>query len=239
MKLSTQPVIKLHTFQTPQEQAQALTQAVGAALQTVLARRERACLAVSGGSSPTLFLQTLSMSELVWSRIDTTLVDERWVDEHHAASNAALVRSTLLQNKAKATHFMPLVDVSCEPSLHLQQLNADKLFVHLPDVAVLGMGEDGHTASLFADAPEWEQAMTTKQRLLLLHPQLAPYQRISWSFTAFAQMGQLFLWIAGERKLAVLQEAIEQPLNNAISKLIHDFKVTLNVYWCAAHNNNA
>lgn len=239
MKLSTKQALKLHTFQTPQEQAQALTQAVGTALQTVLARRERACLAVSGGNSPTLFLQTLSMSELVWPRIDITLVDERWVDEKHAASNAALVRSTLLQNKAKAAHFMPLVDLNGEPSRPLQQLNTDKLLIHPPDVAVLGMGEDGHTASLFADAPEWKQALTTQQNLLLLHPQVAPYQRISWSFAALAQIGQLFLWITGERKLAVLQEAIEQPLDNAISKLIHDFKVTLNVYWCAAQNNDA
>ncbi len=239
MKLSTQPAIKLHTFQTPQAQAQALTQAIGTTLQAVLAKRERACLAVSGGNSPTLFLQTLSMSELAWPRIDITLVDERWVDENHTASNAALVRGTLLQNKAQAAHFIPLVDLNCEPSLHLRQLNADKLLIHLPDVAVLGMGEDGHTASLFADTPEWEQALITQQRLLLLHPQLAPYQRISWSFAALAQMGQLFLWITGERKLAVLQEALEQPLDNAISKLIHDFKVTLNVYWCAAQNNDA
>ncbi len=222
--------IKLHTFQTPQAQAQALTQAVGEALQVVLAKRTRALLAVSGGSSPQLFLQTLSNSTLAWPRIAITLLDERWVTDIHTASNAALVRRTLLQNQASAAHFMPLVDVNCEPQAHLHKLNT--VASALPDVAVLGMGEDGHTASLFADAPEWQQALSTQQRFVLLHPKSAPYTRISWSFDALTQMGQLFLCIAGERKLAVLQEAAAQPLDNAMSKLIHDLKVTLNVYWC-------
>nr|WP_241023740.1 6-phosphogluconolactonase [Paraburkholderia sp. Ac-20340] len=192
----------------------------------------RATLAVSGGTSPRPFLENLSTHRFDWAHTDVTLVDDRWVPQSDAASNARLVRDTLLQHEAAHAHFLPLVDVNQDLDAHVAALNADpRRFV--PNVAVLGMGEDGHTASIFADAPEWHEAITTARPFVAVHPQAAPHARVSWSMQALRQVDRLFLLIAGQRKLDVLQQAAATEQNNAISKLANDKGVRLDVYWCA------
>jgi 6-phosphogluconolactonase len=228
-------MIELHVFDNQQAQAQALTQALGDALRATLGARAasaRATLAVSGGTSPRRLLETLSHSPLEWSRIDVTLVDDRWVAEDDPDSNARLVRETLLRHAARAARFAPLVDMAQEPSRHVALLNRD-LERALPDVAVLGMGEDGHTASIFADAPEWLEATSTSAPFVLVHPASAAHARVSWSLAALKRVGRLFLLIAGEPKLEVLKRAAAEPLPQAISKLANDDKVVLDVYWSA------
>jgi 6-phosphogluconolactonase len=228
-------VIELHAFDDPLVQADALARAVGDALQARLghgAADGHATFAVSGGSSPRRFLQVLSGQSFDWSRIDLTLVDDRWVPEDHKDSNVHFVRETLLQNAAAHARFTPLVDVTREPADQIARLNASTEPA-LPDVAVLGMGDDGHTASIFADAPEWREAITTEQRFVLVHPGAAPHARVSWSMFALKRIDRLFLLIAGKSKLDVLEKAAASPLDNAISKLAHDKGVTLDVYWSA------
>ncbi|MCG5073077.1 6-phosphogluconolactonase [Paraburkholderia tagetis] len=233
-------MIELHVFDDPRVQSDALARAVGDALHaslTALAAApgtgaRRATLAVSGGTSPRPFLETLSTHRFDWAHTDITLVDDRWVSETDSASNARLVHETLLKNEAAQARFLPLVDVTQELDAHVAALNADPQRL-LPNVAVLGMGEDGHTASIFADAPEWHEAITTARPFVAVHPQAAPHARVSWSMQALRQMDRLFLLIAGQRKLDVLQQAAAAEQNNAISKLANDKGVRLDVYWCA------
>lgn len=234
-------MIELHTFDDPRAQSDALAKAVGDALQASLAARggasagaqaPHATLAVSGGTSPRPFLQTLSTHALDWAHIDVTLVDDRWVPESDAASNARLVRETLLQDAASAAYFWPLVDTSQSLEEHVADLNGDAQR-RLPDVAILGMGEDGHTASIFADAPEWDFAISTADRFIAVHPASAPHARVSLSMSALKQIGQLYLLIAGQKKLDVLNAALAAPQKNAISTLANAQGVKLDVYWCA------
>ncbi|CAB3781728.1 6-phosphogluconolactonase [Pararobbsia alpina] len=228
-------MIELHAFDDPIVQAKALARDVGEALQARLgqgAAHSHATFAVSGGSSPRRFLSVLSGQPFDWSRIDLTLVDDRWVPDDDKDSNVRFVRENLLQNAAAQARFMPLVDVTRDPADQIARLNAS-LEPALPDVAVLGMGEDGHTASIFADAPEWREAITTEQRFVLVHPRAAPHARVSWSMSALKRIDRLFLLIAGKSKLDILEKAAASPLDNAISKLANDKGVTLDVYWSA------
>ncbi|HXZ09224.1 MAG TPA: 6-phosphogluconolactonase [Paraburkholderia sp.] len=233
-------MIELHAFDDPRAQSDALAQAVGDALHASLAAQasaretgaRRATLAVSGGTSPRPFLQTLSTRPFDWAHIDVTLVDDRWVPESDTASNSRLAHETLLQHAAQAAAFWPLVDTAQSLDAHVAALNADPQR-RIPDVAVLGMGEDGHTASIFADAPEWDHAITTTEHFVAVHPGSAPHARVSWSLAALKQVGHLYLLIAGPRKLDVLQQAAAAPQKNAISKLANDKGVRLDVYWCA------
>ncbi len=225
-------MIELHAFDSPQAQCDALAQAVGAALQAPLADRARATLAVSGGTSPRPFLQTLATRALDWARVDVTLVDDRWVADTDGASNAQLVHDTLLQHAGAAARFLPLVDTATPLDAHVAALNANPAY-RLPDVAVLGMGEDGHTASLFADAPEWDHAISTQARYVAVHPGAAPHARVSLSLDALRHTGRLFLLIAGARKREVLEAAAAAPQRNAISQLANDKGTKLDVYWCA------
>jgi 6-phosphogluconolactonase len=225
-------VIEVHAFESPRAQSDALAQAVGAALAATLAQPAGATLAVSGGTSPRPFLQALSGIALDWSRVDVTLVDDRWVPDTDPASNAQLVRDTLLQGAASAARFLPLVDTHAALDAHVAALNANAAY-RLPQVAVLGMGEDGHTASIFADAPEWSHATTTPERWVAVHPGAAPHARVSLSLDALKRIDRLFLLIAGERKRAVLDAAAAAPQRNAISQLANDKGIKLDVYWCA------
>jgi 6-phosphogluconolactonase len=238
-------VIELHAFDDPHAQAGALSKAVSDALQASFVApghppgntpgASRTTLAVSGGTSPRLFLQTLAQAPLDWQRVDVTLVDDRWVPETDAASNARLLHEALLTGAASAARFLPLVDISSTIEAHIAALNADASRLS-PNVAVLGMGEDGHTASLFADGPadEWAHATSPNApRFVVGHPHHAPHARVSLSLAALTGIERLFLLIAGQRKLDVLNAAASTPQDNAISKLANHKGVRLDVYWCA------
>lgn len=229
-------MIELHAFDDPRAQAGALAKAVSGALEASLAAAmgARATLAVSGGTSPRPFFAALEPEPLDWGRVDVTLVDDRWVPETDPASNARLVRETLLTQAASAARFNALVDVSVSLDARIAALNADPSYA-LPNVAVLGMGEDGHTASLFADASaqEWAHALRTAERYVAVHPGAAPHARVSLSMSALKGIERLFLLISGEKKLEVLKAAASAPQENAISKLANDKGVRLDVYWSA------
>ncbi|WP_107310934.1 6-phosphogluconolactonase [Burkholderia metallica] len=225
-------MIEIHAFDTQEAQSEALARAVGDALRAALAGPARPTLAVSGGTSPRPFLQTLSHAALDWAGVDVTLVDDRWVPEDDAASNAQLVRDTLLQHAAAPARFLPLVDTRASLDAHVAALNANADY-RVPTVAVLGMGEDGHTASIFADAPEWDHAITTSERFVAVHPGVAPHARVSFSLDALKRVDRLFLLIAGPAKRAVLDAAAATLQKNAISQLANDKGTQLDVYWCA------
>ncbi|CAG7597969.1 6-phosphogluconolactonase [Candidatus Vallotia tarda] len=228
-------MIGLHVFNNECAQRAALVQVVSNALQSLLITRidtTHVTLAVSGGISPRPFLKALSQCPLNWARINVTLVDDRWVPPIHPESNARLVRDTLLQNAAREAIFQPLVDIDQVPNVHVKALNKNASRT-LPDVAVLGMGEDGHIASIFADAPQWDVAILTGERYILIQPRQAPYLRISLSLSALKKTSRLFLLISGQRKLDVLRAAMQHLQHNAISKLANDMGVNVDAYWCA------
>ena len=225
-------MIEIHAFDTQEAQSEALARAVGDALRAALAGPARPTLAVSGGTSPRPFLHTLSHAALDWAGVDVTLVDDRWVPDDDAASNAQLVRDTLLQRAAAPARFLPLVDTRSTLDAHVAALNANPDY-RVPTVAVLGMGEDGHTASIFADAPEWDHAITTSERFVAVHPGAAPHARVSYSLDALKRVDRLFLLIAGPAKRAVLDAAAASLQKNAISQLANDKGTQLDVYWCA------
>jgi 6-phosphogluconolactonase len=229
-------VIELHAFDDPRAQAGALARAVGDALNASCAASgdaSRTTLAVSGGTSPRPFLLALAKEPVDWRRIDLTLVDDRWVPETDPASNARLVRETLLRDGAGDARFLPLVDTAVTLEANVAALNADAQRA-LPSVAVLGMGEDGHTASLFADAAEWARITSPDApRFVAAHPKAAPHARVSLSLAALKQIERLYLLISGTPKLDVLKAAASTAQENAISKLANDKGVRLDVYWCA------
>lgn len=221
-----------HTFSHCAQAANALANDIASHIQTLLCQQARVRLALSGGKSPIAFFHALSQRHLDWSRVDITLVDERIVPTQHPDSNTQLLRQHLLQNQAVLANFIPIIqDDSDECCLknREQVLHFARQHFCPADIVVLGMGEDGHTASLFPFMPELAINSAT-----LLHtcPQNAPYERISMSFAAIKQAKRLYLAIAGEQKYAVYQQAT-QAINAQlpISYLLHDENIVLNVYY--------
>uniref|UniRef100_A0A4W5L9K5 6-phosphogluconolactonase n=1 Tax=Hucho hucho TaxID=62062 RepID=A0A4W5L9K5_9TELE len=175
-------------------------------LAEVIALRGKAVLALSGGRSPVAFLQALSAESLDWSRVTVTLVDERLVPPNHADSNAALLRDNLLQGAAAAATLQPLLDDATDLDAALAQACRHW---HTPDVVVLGMGEDGHIASLFPGAANLAQGLAPDNPapLLALCPPAAAHARISMTLAELLRSGVLYLAIAGEDKRRVLEYA--------------------------------
>lgn len=205
--------LALHEFTTASAAATALVEQITEALQARLQQAPRALLLVSGGRSPLPMFAALAQQSLPWSRIDVSLVDERSVPAEHADANAALIAQHLLIGPAAAARWLPLIDpahaVDRSDPLALAQraageANASSALAS-PAVIVLGMGADGHTASLFADSPQWAVARETQARYVALQPGLAPHARVGLSLAALRAQGRCLIWAQGADKGVTLQ----------------------------------
>lgn len=208
--------MNLQVFKQENEQIQALCAHLHKLIDEILSDKERVTIALSGGTSPINLFKHLSNLDLPWDMINLTLVDERMVNElNHPDSNQTLVCKYLLQNKAIAAKFIPI-----DPT---QKINID--------IAILGMGTDGHSASIFPDCDELNQALTTQEQYLYTNPKSAKYQRLSLSLNGITEIPNLFLSISGEIKLKIFKEAMrETNLNYPISYIINQ-RPDLQVFW--------
>ena len=181
-------------------------------LDDALHERGSATLAVSGGSTPKPLFERLSEYPLEWGRIAVTQVDERWVDESHEDSNARLIRQHLLRNAAAEADFVSMKTPAVSP-FGAEQQAASKLsaFSAGIDVVVLGMGEDGHTASFFPRAITLQRALdlSGQELCVAVRPPEAPHVRMTLSLAALLRARHLYLHITGEPKWQVLQKAME------------------------------
>ena len=124
----------------------------------------RAVLMVSGGSSPAPAYKHLSTLDLDWQHVDVAMVDERWVEPSHEKSNEAFIKSTLLQNYGSAANFITMKNAAATAQQGAQECEEAYSELKSPyDVTILGMGPDGHTASLFPNADGLEHGLTTEQ----------------------------------------------------------------------------
>ncbi len=208
---------QLHEHQMLNAQALAgqLAVAVAARLHDAIQARGSAVLAVSGGKSPIAFFQCLREQDIDWHSVRVTLVDERCVPHDHADSNALLVRTHLLQGLANAATFVPLVDEAGAdlPDMDTLTERARTSWRSLPriDVMVLGMGDDGHTASLFPNAAELPRGLDlhNPDRLIGVHPPVAPHPRISATLAEILAAEHIMVSLGGAAKQAVYQEALK------------------------------
>lgn len=228
------PQLTEHPHATPQ----AIAAHIAAALRSAIAARGQASLAVSGGKSPIPMFEALREQDLDWAKVSVILVDERVVPRDHADSNSALIARHLLQGAAAATRFTPFFR-ELPPVLTVQVLDAlashaNERIASLPwplDVAVLGMGEDAHTASLFPDAPGVAQALQSSERLAWVAPSTAPHARLTLTLPSLLAARELVLCIGGENKLAVYRRAAQKADEALpISLVINQTQTPLSVW---------
>jgi 6-phosphogluconolactonase len=210
-------------FEAREALAETLARDVADELARAIEAKGRATLAVSGGTTPKLFFGKLSVIDIPWSRVSVTLVDERQVPESSERSNARLVRQHLLQNKAAAARFVPLVD------------NPDAENIPAFDVAVLGMGNDGHTASFFPGGDTLAEAIDaeTRKRLIAITAPGAGEPRLTFTLPVLAQAGRLALHIEGAEKKQVLKQALaEGPQEDMPVRAVLRGPAPVTLYWC-------
>lgn len=196
---------RLHRFVSARQAAAALTARVVADLEAAMTLRGRASLAVPGGTTPGPFLTLLGSRSLDWRRVVVTLTDERWVPATHERSNARLIESTLGAG-GRPYQWRPLFREDRTPLEAARELDHDPGLPCWPlDVAVLGMGEDGHVASLFPGCRDWQDVSGSKRFVAVTDPE--GRARISLSLTAIQEARSLYILFSGEPKSAVLERA--------------------------------
>lgn len=193
--------------------AQLLADEVAASLRAAIETQGNASLVVSGGSTPAAVFKRLCMAELPWQKVSVTLADERWVAPGDNDSNESLVRDTLLVEQASQASFVSLYRAGLSPADAIEPVSVDlKAMQHPFSVTLLGMGADGHTASLFPDAPgnQLASAMSLQSEAMVavLEPPSVTQTRISLTRSALLNSERRILHITGAEKQVVLRDAL-------------------------------
>ncbi|MCH2548141.1 MAG: 6-phosphogluconolactonase, partial [Alphaproteobacteria bacterium] len=176
--------------------AQHLANDVADMLRAGIAERGTASMVVSGGSTPKPFFEALAKEKLDWENIYITLADERWVDGDHPDSNEALVRECFPDN----ARIVVLKSHADTPHAGYSQSDAQLDNIPRPfDVVILGMGDDGHTASFFPHSEGLNEALnpetTTISCALIIPPEYAPHPRITLNLPPFLNSTSMFMQI--------------------------------------------
>ncbi|SFM20369.1 6-phosphogluconolactonase [Marinobacter zhejiangensis] len=216
--------------------ASMLAEKVAGVLDDRLQRPGRASLAVSGGKTPIAFLELLSCKPIDWSRVDVVLVDERCVNEDDPASNARLVKQYLLRGPASAARYVPIWQDNVSVADGCRQAEKALDLIEWPLTAlVLGMGVDGHTASLFPDAPELYAALDASKpaRVLALTPPSQSHPRVSLTLRALGGAQYKALHLKGMDKLEALKQASERLDDVAEMPIRLFLSLGVVVFWSA------
>ncbi len=210
-----------------------LAEDVAGWLQQGIEERGSATLVVSGGSTPAPFFEALSVHQIPWRDVTVTLADERWVAADDALSNEKLIRECLLVNAASAAQFLSLYNGAATPDDGWQQCDDALRTLAAPyDVVVLGMGGDGHTASLFPATKGLEAAcdLTTDRLCWPMYPEHIKEARISLTLAALLNCRQLVLHATGISKRDVFKNALEGA-SLPIASVIDAADSRLQFYW--------
>ncbi len=214
-----------------------ITERIANSLSAAISKRGCASLAVSGGTTPMPMFEALSRVDLDWDKVVVSLVDERWVDVSDKDSNENLVRRHLLKNRAAAARFIGMKTAAVTASAGEKEC-AERLKQHMPmpyDVMVLGMGGDGHTASLFPGAEKLPAAvdMASGRICMAIAPATASHERMTLTLPAILNAGEIIVHISGAEKRNVYEHAIsEGPVAEMpIRYVLHQEKVPVTVYW--------
>ena len=226
----------MHAFANGAELAGKLADKVAETLSAAIATRGSASIAVSGGSTPKAFFQALSSRSIDWDKVTVTLVDERFVPADNPRSNHLLVQENLLKDKAAAARFLPLYQAAASvEEAAVIATEETKAVGHPFDVAILGMGNDGHTASFFPGGSNLKTALdpNTPRGIITMEAEGAGEPRLTFTFSSLQDARLLVLHIEGEGKKDVLAkaEAAGEETEMPIRAMLRRAASPVEIYW--------
>ena len=231
--------ISEHKFESREAMLAALERAFIEDIEAALSQQSRATLLLSGGSTPVPLYRSLSAAKLDWSRIHVALVDERWVDAKNTSSNERLLRENLLVEHATAAHFTAMKNHAGSPFDGAEECNATYSTLPSPyDICLLGMGSDGHTASLFPGAEGLAEAISGKQHCAAIRANRSEVtgdnlERMTMTPWSLLQSRKLILLITGNDKWEIYLKARAKGASPdlPISLFLAQNESPVEVYW--------
>jgi 6-phosphogluconolactonase len=228
------PAVK--SFADAESVSRELAFQIAATLTAAIAARGLASLVVSGGRSPVRLFEMLRAQALDWDRVCVALADERWVSPEDAASNERLVRDVLLQERAAAARFHGLKNGA--PTPDLGAVSAWETFARVPrpfDAVILGMGDDGHTASLFPGSPNLPSALNRAAAAgcIGMWSPTPPQPRLSLNLTALLDARRIVVLITGESKRRTYEAACASgPVEDMpVRAVLRQSRTPVDVLW--------
>lgn len=232
-------MIHSNLFETQAALSASLSRALSEQLSLALEQHETITFYVSGGSTPRPIYENLSEHPIDWSRIQVALVDERWVPETDPESNAGMIRRSLLRNRAAMATFqgMYLPGQAVQDGLE----DCQQAYRRLPrsfSLCLLGMGADGHFASLFPEATGLQAALSGQQPCAAIEAKPSAVtgrhtSRMTLTLLAILRCDKIFLLFTGAEKWRIYEEALrsENPCRYPVSAILQQTEKDIELYW--------
>lgn len=225
-----------HLFDDAEVMLDRLAEFVSQQLSQSLIQHSTATMVVSGGSTPKPLYTRLQRMDVDWSKVTITLSDERWVPPTDPQSNQKMIQETLLMGLAGRAALVPLLTSHEDPSraeaVVSQRLNT---LAKPYNLTILGMGTDGHFASLFPDSPEIQAGFETTQPCIGVHPKKTETPRMSLTLHELLNSQRIILLINGQEKWDVYQQALSDLDGDVYSlpirALLAQKRVPVQIFW--------
>lgn len=204
-------------------------------VESAVEKQGRASIVLSGGSTPVPLYNILRELPLPWEALQLCLSDERWVTVDNDASNEGMLQRELLPGDP------PVAMVSMARTVDTVAAEADRIDRELGelgarwDVAILGMGSDGHTASLFPHADGLTQALTSERNCVAVTPAEVEQARLTLTLRQLLNARRIILLLRGSEKWRVYEEALagDDQESMPVRAILHQQEVPVDVYWAA------
>jgi len=223
-----------HFFASREEASAAAAERIAAALSRRLENQKAVSLVVSGGTSPVQCFATLAHKDIDWARVGVLPSDDRWVPRDHDDSNEKLVRDRLLVNGAARADLLPFYAQEISVEERAAVLDQEIRFMPFPFAcALLGMGADGHFASLFPDAENLAEGLDLESNTLCVPVRTAasPHARISLTLAALSRSDEVVLLFFGSEKRTVYDKAKAGNARYPVTRLLRQKRAPVYVYW--------
>ena len=221
-----------HQFKTRLEASEAAANRIAELLAKRLENQARSSIIVSGGTTPRQCLSALAKAPLDWQRVQIALSDERWVPPDHEDSNESLVRQTLLVDEAATAELLPVYAADVSPEERCEALQ-DPLPALPFSCSLIGMGTDGHFASLFPDAENLALGLDVESGRLYIPvtTSASPHPRISMTLAGISRSDEIALLFFGEEKLDVYRQALDSANGYPVSRLLRQKRAPVRLFW--------
>ncbi|HEX4198304.1 MAG TPA: 6-phosphogluconolactonase [Caulobacteraceae bacterium] len=227
-----------HLFDDRPSLFAALAMEITVRLTEAVTARGRASLVATGGTTPGPLYDALSAEPAPWDKVEIALTDERWVEPDSDDSNEGLVRRRLLRDRAAAAELFGLKTLDLTPADAEAKVNRALASMTRPfDLVILGMGEDGHIASLFPHAPELKRALEAGPDELVCavdRPEAAGASaRMSLTLPALLGSRWIVILIEGQAKLDVIRQARQgdDVAELPVRAVLNQSEVPVEVWW--------